>query len=121
MPDPRTCSDTNFALGHHLHRNRSVHILVPVILIRDVDIVTRPDIIVDADREVSNDATSLPDQTPVSDLDDAISDALLSGNHPRGQGAMWADHRVTTDVDVLLVEDGVRRKAHDTVRSETPE
>lgn len=121
MADPRSRADRYFALWHRLNRDGKVHVFVPVILVGDVHIVTRPHIISDADREMSDDSTSLADQTPVSNFHDTVCEADLSWDHSRRQRAMWSDHGVSSDVNVPLIEDRVRGEADDAVLSKTSE
>jgi hypothetical protein len=118
MAQPGTVADRYWPFRHDLHGNREIEVFVAVILIGDVDMMAGPNVIADLDSQVTDDATPFTNEAPVADADDRISDHLLAGDHAGRKGDLRPKHRAFADVDVVLVEQRVRRKADHTVLSE---
>lgn len=112
MSNPGSIADRDSALWLSLTRDRHRDVRVTVILIGDVDVVSRPHVVSDLDREVTHDSAPAPNQTPVSDHDDPVRDAFLARHHPCRQSDVLADQCPRPHVDVPLVEDG-RGGPHD--------
>ena len=121
MTYPYTITNCDRSLGLYLLRDRSAHVLVTVILVGDVDVVTRPDVIANIDTEMTDDSAPSSDQTPVTDSHNRISDAFLAGRHTCTQRYSRADHCGLTYLYVALVVDGVRRETNDAPSTETAE
>ena len=94
-----------------------------MVLVRDVHVVTRPDVVTDLDRQVTDDPRAPTDETAIADAHHRSTETLLTGDHARRQRDVLTDHRVRADVDVVLVHDRRRREtdhASGTERPETP-
>ena len=111
VAEPRAVADAHRALGHQLHGDRPVEVLVAVVLVGDVDVVARPHVVADLDRQVADDPAAAPDQAAVADAHDGVGHALLAGHHARRQRHVGPDQRAGADVDVALVDEGRRREA----------
>ena len=96
-------------------------VLVAVVLVGDVHVVARPDVVADLDRQVADDAAPLADEAAVADRDHRVAHRDLTGDHPGRQAHVRADQRALPDVDVLLVEDRDRREADDAALAEPAE
>lgn len=102
-----------------LERDRQINVLVAVILIRDVDVMTGPNIVADFDREVTDDSARSTDQTPVTDLHYRRCEARLARDHPGGQRNLRADHGVAAYFDITLIKDRGEWMANDASLSES--
>ena len=80
-PQPRPGAHHHRTLGHDLAGDRQIEVLVPVVLVRDVDVVAGPDVVADLDRQVPDDAAPLADQAAITDRHHAIRQAALPGHH----------------------------------------
>ena len=84
VTQPGPGADAHRLLGHHLLRDRAVEVLVPMVLVGDVDVVAGPHVVVDLDRQVADDPAAPTDQAARADAD-GIGHAHLTGHHPGGQ------------------------------------
>jgi hypothetical protein len=92
-----------------------------MVLIGDVDVMTRPYIVTNINCQVANDSTAPPNQTSVSNTHDRIGQTLLARNHSCREGYMASNHGVSADVDVVLVENCGLREADDAVATKCSE
>ena len=86
-------------------------VAVTMILIRDVYVVARPDVVADIDREVTHDAAPPPDETTITNSHHRRCHASLTGHHSGRQRAIRTNHGVATDLDVFLVVNGHPRES----------
>jgi hypothetical protein len=121
VAEPRAVADPHRTLRLPLHRDRPVEVLIAVVLVGDVDVMARPDVVADLDREVPDNPAAPPDQASVADPHDGVGEATLARRHPGRQRHVRADDRPVPDVDVALVDDGRRRKADHAAVAEPPE
>jgi hypothetical protein len=92
-----------------------------MILIGDVDVMTRPHIMANINCQVANDSATPSDQTPITDTHNWIGETLLARNHSSGKSNMASDHGVGSNMDVLLIENCRLWKANNAVLTECPE
>jgi hypothetical protein len=89
-----------------------------VILIGDVDVMTRPNIIFDDDRKMTHNAATPTNKATVADNDDWVSYTFLTVNHSCRQCNMRTDHGVIANSDVSLIEYRCLRETHHAAISE---
>jgi hypothetical protein len=98
-----------------------VGVLVPVVLVGDVDVGTGVDVVPDLHVEVADDVTPPADHAPVADTDDRIGDHLLPRHHPGRNAHVGPDEGVGPDGYPLLAEGRSGRKGQTTSRAEASE
>ena len=120
-PQPATRSDGNALLHWQLCAYRRAKVPVAVVLIRDVHIRTRVDIIPYVDAEMPDYVAPPSYEAAVSDGDHRVGDHLLPGHHPRAQRHRWAYHHIGPYPDEALVEDRTGGEGQKTPGAECPE
>ena len=118
VTEPTAVADSHRFLGLRLNRDRTLDIDVTMVLIGDVDVMSRPHVVTDVDGQVTDDSTTTANEASITDANHRIRHTFLTRNHASRKGNVRADHRVTADLDVGLVEDRCVWKADDTSLAE---
>src|SRR5689334_17235983 len=92
-----------------------------MILVGDVHVRPRRDVVTDLDRLVPDDVTAAADVATFADADHDVVLDRLPWRHADGEAHVRADQRVRTDVDVTLAEDRARREGDHAVRAHEAE
>jgi hypothetical protein len=90
-----------------------------MILISDVNVVPRPYIVSNFNAEMADDSAASSNQATVSNLDNRIRNAFLTGHHARGQGDVWTNQRIRPDLNVLLIKNRGRLPHNQTSLTES--
>ena len=101
-----------------LNRDRTLHIEISMVLIGDVDVMSGPHVVADVDSQMTDDSATAADEASITDANHRIRHTFLTRNHASRKGNVRADHRVTADLDLGLVEDRCVWKADDTSLAE---
>src|SRR6516165_6748250 len=105
-PEPASRADVDGLLGRPLAPDGLDGVLVVVVLVGDVDVRARLDVVADHDLPVAHDVRAAADEAAAADRHHRVGHHLLAGGHPGGQRHARADDRLLPDVDQVLVEDG---------------
>jgi hypothetical protein len=118
---PRARADADRAVHRELAADRGVQVLVAVVLVRDVDVGTSPDVVADRHGLVRHDVAAPADHAPVADRKQGQLEEILARQSACRQGHLLADEGIRTDLDSALTENGTRGKRHDRAVAEPPE
>jgi hypothetical protein len=98
-----------------------VGVLVPVVLVGDVDVGTGVDVVTDVDLVVADDVAPPSDHAPVTDADHRVGDHGLPRDHAGRDAHVGSDQGVAADGDPPLAEDGPRREGQAAAGAERAE
>ena len=104
--EPAARPDAHRGLGRPLASDGLHRVLVGVVLVGDVDVGARLDVVADHDLPVADDVRPPADEAAAADGDDRVGRHLLSRSHPGRDGGAGADDGLGADVDQVLVVDG---------------
>ena len=91
-----------------------------MVLVGDVYVMTGPHIVTDIDSQMTNYAATTANQATIANTYNRVGQALLPRQHPSRKRHILADHRVISNVYVVLVENGCDGKADNAVDPKAP-
>src|SRR5688572_15454377 len=92
-----------------------------MVLVGDVHVMTRPDVVADRDAFVTDDADALPEHAAVADDDDGVARLVRLCRHPRADARQRSDRAALADRDAALTEDHRGRKRDHAALAESVE
>ncbi len=119
--EPTTAADDHRDVAGPLGVHHLVGILIAVVLVGDVDVRARVDVITDVHLEVADDVAPPPDHAAVADPHHGIGDHVLARHHAGRDADIGSDQRVPSQVDPAFTEDGPRWEGQAAAGAEAPE